>query len=142
MKHDLIPLIDVLASNTSLSEIDISGHQIGNTGVIALAKSLQLNGTLTKLFWDENETGLIGYLTYYIISNAKLQKYKIRPQDKQNVETHALASCRHLFIIERFKRRWWTKEVTTNNAKNRKKHSKQPNEQKCLTLFVIIPPHI
>lgn len=105
MKHDLIPLIDVLASNTSLSEIDISGHQIGNTGVIALAKSLQLNGTLTKLFWDENETGLIGYLTYYIISNAKLQKYKIRPQDKQNVETYALASCRHLFIIERFKRR-------------------------------------
>lgn len=61
LKHDLIPFIDVLASNTSLTEIDLSGHQIGNTGVIALAKSLQLNATLTKLFWDENETGLIGF---------------------------------------------------------------------------------
>jgi len=61
LKHDIIPLISALGANTTITELDISGHQMGNTGAIALAKSLQLNTTISRLLWDENLTGLIGF---------------------------------------------------------------------------------
>jgi Ran GTPase-activating protein (RanGAP) involved in mRNA processing and transport len=60
LKNDLLPFIFALGENTSLTELDISGHQMGNTGAIALAKSLQTNNSLTKLLWDENQTGILG----------------------------------------------------------------------------------
>lgn len=60
LKSDLIPFIDALASNTTIVELDISGNQMGNKGAIALAKVLQNNHTLTRLFWDDNQTGYLG----------------------------------------------------------------------------------
>lgn len=60
LKNDLLPFIFALGENTSLTELDISGHQMGNTGAIALAKSLQTNNSLIKLLWDENQTGILG----------------------------------------------------------------------------------
>lgn len=60
LKTDLIPFIHALGSNTTITELDISGNQMGNKGAIALAKTLQTNHTLSRLFWDENQTGPMG----------------------------------------------------------------------------------
>lgn len=59
-KTDLIPFINALGSNTTITELDISGNQIGNKGAIALAKTLQTNNSISRLFWDENQTGYMG----------------------------------------------------------------------------------
>jgi len=61
LKLDLIPFITALGNNTSLGELDISGHQIGNRGAQELSRSLQTNNTLSKLLWDENQIGFMGF---------------------------------------------------------------------------------
>eukprot|EP01105_Mastigella_eilhardi_P024275 TRINITY_DN6307_c0_g1_i1.p1 TRINITY_DN6307_c0_g1~~TRINITY_DN6307_c0_g1_i1.p1 ORF type:complete len:1080 (+),score=357.09 TRINITY_DN6307_c0_g1_i1:23-3262(+) len=60
LSKSILPFIQALATNTTLTEIDLSGHLFGNNGAIALAKILQLNTTLNTIFWDDNQTNLIG----------------------------------------------------------------------------------
>lgn len=64
LRGDVIPLIYDLATNTSLLEIDVSGHLMGNKGAIALGKALQTNNVLTSLSWDENATTLLGFQAF------------------------------------------------------------------------------
>ncbi|EGC33420.1 hypothetical protein DICPUDRAFT_98559 [Dictyostelium purpureum] len=66
LKNDILPLVYSLATNSSLLEIDISGHQMGNKGAIALGKALQTNKTLHTLIWDENQTGVVGFSGFQV----------------------------------------------------------------------------
>ncbi|EGG21298.1 leucine-rich repeat-containing protein [Cavenderia fasciculata] len=61
LKTEILPIIYSLATNDSLLELDISGHQMGNKGAIALGKALQTNKALNTLVWDDNMTGLAGF---------------------------------------------------------------------------------
>eukprot|EP01132_Coremiostelium_polycephalum_P009748 gene9748-11973_t len=61
LKLDILPLIYALATNDSLLELDICGHQMGSKGAIALGKALQTNKTLHTILWDENMTGVSGF---------------------------------------------------------------------------------
>jgi len=65
-----------LGNNNSLTELNISGHQIGNKGAIALSKSLQINQCLNTLFWDQNQIGLLGFKNIkYALKINKTLKY-------------------------------------------------------------------
>ncbi|PRP75063.1 hypothetical protein PROFUN_03899 [Planoprotostelium fungivorum] len=61
LKADLYPFLYSLGTNSSISKLDISGHQMGNRGAIILAKSLMRNFVLTELHWDDNMTGSVGF---------------------------------------------------------------------------------
>ncbi|KAH3758841.1 RasGTPase-activating protein [Pelomyxa schiedti] len=60
MSKLMLPFLHSLASNESITEIDVSGHAMGNPGAIALAKVLQVNTRLTSVHWDDNSTSLLG----------------------------------------------------------------------------------
>lgn len=60
LKTALVPFIQALGTNTRLTELDISGHGFGDKGAIALAKTLEINHVLTKVLWDDNQSGIIG----------------------------------------------------------------------------------
>ncbi len=62
LKDAIVPFIYALGTNTKLTELDVSGHYMGNKGVSSLAKILETNHALTTLYWDDNVTGLIGFL--------------------------------------------------------------------------------
>eukprot|EP01117_Protostelium_nocturnum_P005113 TRINITY_DN1857_c0_g1_i1.p1 TRINITY_DN1857_c0_g1~~TRINITY_DN1857_c0_g1_i1.p1 ORF type:complete len:1256 (+),score=475.83 TRINITY_DN1857_c0_g1_i1:207-3974(+) len=80
LKQDLIPFISALESNSSLIELGISGHQMGNKGAIAIGKVLQINTHLACLVWDENETGLTGFLNIkYALKINKALKFMPLP---------------------------------------------------------------
>ena len=64
LKDAIVPFIYALGTNTKLTELDVSGHAMGNKGVTCLAKILETNHALTTLYWDDNTTGLIGFLWY------------------------------------------------------------------------------
>lgn len=53
-KADLLPALAELASNASLTVLDISNNQCGDDALQALAHSLVLNQTLYKLVFDQN----------------------------------------------------------------------------------------
>jgi len=55
--------------------LNIQGNQIGNKGAIALSKALQTNQTLISILWDENLTGLLGFIN---IRNAMQVNQTIR----------------------------------------------------------------
>lgn len=61
LKHDIIPLLDALGTNETLTELDISGNQIGDEGARILAKALQINTKLRTLDWDKNGTTYRGF---------------------------------------------------------------------------------
>lgn len=56
----LIPFIHSLATNATLTELDISAHQFGNTCAVSLAKTLQVNTIISTIYWDDNATGIQG----------------------------------------------------------------------------------
>jgi len=66
LKQDILPLLAVLATNTTLTSLDITGHLMGNKGATALGKALQTNISLTKLLWDDNGTTLPGFAYFRI----------------------------------------------------------------------------
>uniref|UniRef100_A0A6B2KWZ6 Ras-GAP domain-containing protein n=1 Tax=Arcella intermedia TaxID=1963864 RepID=A0A6B2KWZ6_9EUKA len=61
LKESIIPLLTSIAHNTTLTELDISGHAFGIQGAITLARVLEVNRTLMKINWDDNNVGLIGF---------------------------------------------------------------------------------
>jgi len=63
LKESLASLLPCLCKNKYLTELDISGHTAGLQGAIALAQVLEVNNTLTKLHWDDNNTNIIGLQT-------------------------------------------------------------------------------
>ncbi|EAL61172.1 leucine-rich repeat-containing protein [Dictyostelium discoideum AX4] len=66
LKADILSLIYSLATNSSLLELDISGHQMGPKGAIGLGKALQTNKTLHTLIWDDNLTTAIGFAGFQV----------------------------------------------------------------------------
>nr|CAB3263513.1 leucine-rich repeat-containing protein 16A-like [Phallusia mammillata] len=54
-------LLGCLGSNTSLTELDISGNQMGDTGARVLAKSVQINSKLKILKFDRNNLSAAGF---------------------------------------------------------------------------------
>mmetsp|Transcript_13697 Transcript_13697/g.28925 ORF Transcript_13697/g.28925 Transcript_13697/m.28925 type:complete len:669 (-) Transcript_13697:115-2121(-) len=61
MKSDLLSFIDGLGTNDSLLSLDISGHQMGNKGGMAIGKMLQTNRKLKHLVWEDNGTTFFGF---------------------------------------------------------------------------------
>ncbi|KAN0050285.1 hypothetical protein ACTA71_003402 [Dictyostelium dimigraforme] len=66
LKADILSLIYSLATNSSLLELDISGHQMGPKGAIGLGKALQTNKTLHTLIWDDNLTTAVGFSGFQV----------------------------------------------------------------------------
>ncbi|XP_049607675.1 F-actin-uncapping protein LRRC16A isoform X2 [Syngnathus scovelli] len=54
LKGDLVMVLNALGSNTSLTQLDISGNAMGDMGAKMLAKALQINTKLRTLVWDRN----------------------------------------------------------------------------------------
>jgi len=66
LKLDILPLLAVLCTNSSLTSLDITGHMMGNKGATGLGKAIQTNSALTKLKWDGNGTTLAGFSYFRI----------------------------------------------------------------------------
>jgi len=83
LKNDIFPFIAILGSNSLLTELDITGHQIANKGAIQLAKSLQTNSSLVKVMWDGNQTGLMGFknIKYALTMNKTLKYFPLPVAD-------------------------------------------------------------
>lgn len=73
-----------MTTNETLTELDVSAHALGNSGVIALSKILlvsplcliillyQVNSHLSTLYYDDNMTGMVGLTA--IVGALKVQK--------------------------------------------------------------------
>jgi Ran GTPase-activating protein (RanGAP) involved in mRNA processing and transport len=66
LRHEIVPFLYTLGNNASLMSLNISGHQMGNKGAIALSKALQTNHILTSLTWDDNNTTLLGFISIFL----------------------------------------------------------------------------
>ena len=66
----IVPLMQALIHNTRLTSLDISGHMFGTAGAKALARVLQLNASLTRVVYDQNDVGLSGLIA--IANSVKL----------------------------------------------------------------------
>eukprot|EP01117_Protostelium_nocturnum_P010171 TRINITY_DN3636_c0_g1_i1.p1 TRINITY_DN3636_c0_g1~~TRINITY_DN3636_c0_g1_i1.p1 ORF type:complete len:1020 (-),score=389.37 TRINITY_DN3636_c0_g1_i1:53-3112(-) len=84
LKTDIHPFLYAIGTNSSITQLDISGHQMGNRGIIILAKSLLRNQTLGQLDWDDNASGALGFssmeismLTNQTIKNMQLPIFDI-----------------------------------------------------------------
>eukprot|EP00013_Stygamoeba_regulata_P011011 CAMPEP_0177684514 /NCGR_PEP_ID=MMETSP0447-20121125/32481_1 /TAXON_ID=0 /ORGANISM="Stygamoeba regulata, Strain BSH-02190019" /LENGTH=1249 /DNA_ID=CAMNT_0019194385 /DNA_START=91 /DNA_END=3841 /DNA_ORIENTATION=+ len=58
----IAPLLETLAANTSLEELDIERNKIGDTGASALSACLRMNQKLLAVYADRNHIGLNGWL--------------------------------------------------------------------------------
>ncbi|XP_019629483.1 PREDICTED: F-actin-uncapping protein LRRC16A-like isoform X9 [Branchiostoma belcheri] len=54
LKENLIPILNVLGSNNSLTSLDISGNGMGDFGARMLSKALQINSKLRTIMLDKN----------------------------------------------------------------------------------------
>ncbi|XP_053402581.1 F-actin-uncapping protein LRRC16A-like [Mercenaria mercenaria] len=61
LRDSMNMIINALGSNTSLTEIDISGNQMGDLGARMLSKALQINNKLKTIIWDKNNTTSQGF---------------------------------------------------------------------------------
>ncbi|ELT88842.1 hypothetical protein CAPTEDRAFT_220553 [Capitella teleta] len=75
LRNDAMILINALGSNTKLSELDMSGNQLGDHGSRMLSKALLINATLKTLYWDRNGTTAQGLSD---IASALSKNYSLR----------------------------------------------------------------
>ncbi|XP_023204840.1 capping protein, Arp2/3 and myosin-I linker protein 2-like isoform X1 [Xiphophorus maculatus] len=61
LKTGMHILLSALGGHTTLSELDISGNNIGDTGAKMLAKALMTNTMLRSLTWDRNNVTARGF---------------------------------------------------------------------------------
>ena len=57
---DAATLAEVLKTNTTLTELDVSGNKIGGAGAAALAEAIKTNSTVTRLYMSKNGIGDAG----------------------------------------------------------------------------------
>jgi len=62
LRFDIIPVLYGLSHNRCLTSLDVSGNQMSTKGTIALANMLRQNHRLTSIVWDENMSGLLGFV--------------------------------------------------------------------------------
>ena len=79
----LVPLLHALIHNTRLTSLDVSGHVFGTPGAVALARVLQLNATLARVAYDQNDIGLQGLaaLAYAVQRNSALEEFPLPVMD-------------------------------------------------------------
>ena len=79
----VVPLLQTLIHNTRLTSLDISGHMFGTPGALALARALQLNATLARVVYDQNDIGLQGLtaLAYAAQKNSTLEEFPLPIMD-------------------------------------------------------------
>ncbi|XP_078337738.1 F-actin-uncapping protein LRRC16A-like isoform X7 [Crassostrea virginica] len=75
LRNNLSDIINALGSNVTLTEIDISGNQIGDFGARMLSKALQINSKLRCIVWDRN---LITAQGFEDIAVALQKNYSLR----------------------------------------------------------------
>jgi hypothetical protein len=66
LKGDLINLILGIINNKTIEELDVMGHQCGDSLALVLGKVLQHNKVLSTLYWDDNTTTLNGLKVFKI----------------------------------------------------------------------------
>lgn len=59
----LLPLIETLANNSSLTYLNISDNNIGDVGASILAECLRTNNGLTTLITNQNHFTFTGYVS-------------------------------------------------------------------------------
>lgn len=60
LRGAMIPFLQALAITTTMKEVNIEGHQIGNAGLEWLAKAIFVNKKLRKVYWEGNDLTLEG----------------------------------------------------------------------------------
>eukprot|EP01124_Arcella_intermedia_P005793 TRINITY_DN13413_c0_g1_i1.p1 TRINITY_DN13413_c0_g1~~TRINITY_DN13413_c0_g1_i1.p1 ORF type:complete len:1150 (-),score=231.44 TRINITY_DN13413_c0_g1_i1:206-3193(-) len=60
LRDSIVKFLDVLASTSKLSILDISGHAFGDKGALAIRRVLYKNRSLTKLFYEQNGISAVG----------------------------------------------------------------------------------
>lgn len=95
LKQDLLPLLAVLALNTTLTSIDVSGHMMGNKGATALGKALQINKSLLHLAWDENGTTLPGFSYFRFHHPPSLPIFPTNRVQQQDWDCREPYPCAH-----------------------------------------------
>jgi hypothetical protein len=78
MRTDVIPLLEAIG-NSNLLSLDLSGHQVGDTGAAAIGRLLQTNSKLVSLEVDENAFSLEGFkrIREGLLRNTTLQHFPI-----------------------------------------------------------------
>jgi len=79
----ILPLLQALDRNTRLTSLDVSGHMFGPLGAITLAKTLQLNATLTHVAYDMNEITVQGLeaIAFAVKVNSSLEDFPLPVMD-------------------------------------------------------------
>eukprot|EP01137_Pigoraptor_chileana_P012103 Opistho-2@64053 len=103
LKTDIVPVLDVIGANETLSSLDVTGNGFGDKGAGALAKALQLNRTLLELHWDDNQTSIAGFqeIAYALSRNPSIKRMATPIQDVAAVlKTHSSLMMKSLTKIE------------------------------------------
>eukprot|EP00026_Physarum_polycephalum_P003167 Phypoly_transcript_03177.p1 GENE.Phypoly_transcript_03177~~Phypoly_transcript_03177.p1 ORF type:complete len:811 (+),score=167.67 Phypoly_transcript_03177:73-2505(+) len=60
LRYEILPIITALATNETITDLDITGHYAGDDLAVALGRALQVNHTLRTLYIDENQVSVVG----------------------------------------------------------------------------------
>jgi len=61
LRSEILPIVEALTSNDTLTSLDISGHQGGDLLATAIGRLLQINNTLKSLEIDDNAITMVGF---------------------------------------------------------------------------------
>eukprot|EP01130_Rhizamoeba_saxonica_P000495 TRINITY_DN1047_c0_g2_i1.p1 TRINITY_DN1047_c0_g2~~TRINITY_DN1047_c0_g2_i1.p1 ORF type:complete len:1360 (+),score=307.61 TRINITY_DN1047_c0_g2_i1:12-4091(+) len=76
LRENMIPFLVALGNNSKITELNISGHNIGYNGTVALSMAIERNTTLKTLIWDDNQPTLPGLERFYLaLENQCTLKY-------------------------------------------------------------------
>jgi len=79
--NEIRPLIDCLAQNPALTELDIAGNKIGDQHAVDLCNALRSNTRLVSLLWDQNNIGIGGWQAMVnLLGNNQTIRHCPRPQ--------------------------------------------------------------
>eukprot|EP01132_Coremiostelium_polycephalum_P010645 gene10645-13042_t len=102
LQRCIIPLLLSLGSTHTLRTLDISNHSIGSQGAVALAKSIYQNKSISKLIWDNNNVGSLGYAN---IKNSLKKNYTIKEMPIPIYDINLIISYDGTTVIEQKKLR-------------------------------------
>lgn len=119
--------LSMLANNTSLTALDITGNNIGDAGIVQMGNALRQNRTLTSVNYDDNgcTDAALQAIRGAMYGNKKLVEFPLPQRDLQRfqqhlnkaAQAHGQAESRHRSEMKmHFKRR---NRSTAHQAKNR-----------------------
>uniref|UniRef100_M4APG7 Capping protein regulator and myosin 1 linker 2 n=1 Tax=Xiphophorus maculatus TaxID=8083 RepID=M4APG7_XIPMA len=114
LKTGMHILLSALGGHTTLSELDISGNNIGDTGAKMLAKALMTNTMLRSLTWDRNNVTARGFqdVADALERNLTLQKmsppladitqsYRSNPEQTKEALNKVVYSFKCVYTLQR-----------------------------------------